>query len=366
MERPTGFWSRQVTGPETADVTETGHIGLVGRVIKGLEAISAAGETTTEPTETRHALEHELGRLAAHGIGVRMWRGPDSSTRTHFEATLECTSGETAGLRITSETPTPAKRTWKAVVREPGAGARTQAVAWRDGRHDGLEEELDRLTGSIERTDGEADLQTLNEVAKASVRITDPERRTAAVLADPATPLATRRCSAELLGALTWIDAWSRQMPKRGAGGLQALVRRLSEKSSYATIQLTYQPNGTLLEAGVLIQTRGTPSEQLLAEGNRVMSRPNWTTAWAGVRAARWGELQLETQGTGRIALATLDEQKHGLGDRERVRKVLTALATHPEVAERGAIEKVLTESTDSATWVPLVNRQNAFDQGAR
>ena len=355
MDGPTGFWAGRVIGTDAADAAETGHIGLIGRVVNGLEAISAAETTGMGAARTRHALQHEMGRLAAQGIGIRASRA--GATPTHFEATLECGNGESAGLRITTETPRPTTMTWEAVVREPAAGAKTRAVGWRQNGEDGAEETRDALGESTEWTNGEAVLETLNELATASVRMTEPGTPTAVVLADPPSPSSTRRCSVELLGALAWIEAWNRRRPKRGAGGLQALVRGLRDNSENATIQLTYQPNGELLEAGILIQTRGTPAEELLVQGNRIISRPNWTTAWAGVRRSNRGKLDLETQGTGRVALAMLYEQKHALGERDRVQKVLSALATHPEVAKRAAIDKALTDSRDSGTWVPLINR---------
>ena len=364
MARPTGFWSGRVTGTDAADAAGTGHIGLIGRVVKRLEAISASENTGVGAAKTRHALQHEMGRLAAQGIGIQTSR--EGAAQTHFEATLECEDGGSAGLRITTETPTATTMTWEAVVREPATGARTRAVAWRQNGKDGAEETLGSRAESTEWTNGEAVLETLNELAKASVRMTEPQTPSAVVLADPPTPSATRRCSRELLGALGWIEAWNRGRAKRGTGGLQALIQGLSNNSENATIQLTYQPGGELLEAGVLIQTRGTPTQELLVRENRIFSRPDWTTAWAGVRATHAGKFNLETQGTGRVALAMLYEEKHALGERERVRKVLSAFATHPEVAKRAAIDKALTDSRNSGTWVPIINRLYAGSRGAQ
>ena len=364
------------------------HVDAVGTALGHLTEVRRDGRDRWEESAR---LVREIGRLAAHGLGIRC-----EQRNTHTMGSIEETilEVEIATIQDAERVDQRVDVVWRRQAFRDGKSschAQFRTVGkidvmpvWRDAtgyeprvgealesaiaaaREAGLPPPLDRIlqerpgpwreqiaarTGSDLRGSENkgGSLQELNAQANKCQSLSSPENGFG-VLARTGSLKAMEACAATLGTALDAARRWETHGCRDGLCGLATVVGNAG-----GDLRLTYAGHGTrVLAIEIGCETRAAHRLREVPEDEEVLiSNAETTTASVGV-ANRTGALGDEYTGQGRAVMAMLDEQRAPGKYGEKVSAMLKRIAEHPEVITYDAADAA--SDREDGTWSDLIN----------
>lgn len=294
------------------------HAGLVIAAVRRLETAAADGHT---PRQRIRRVADAVGRLAAHGVAVRVVRRrtveePDGYPRV--EAVLRKETGEDAAVHVE----------W--MGRDAGVAwdEYGDSADWQDpceerplsawlGREGAREEQPPEEVETIGR---------LGALGPAVSALSEP-RTAGEMLAETPPARVLGRGAKGIEEGLAAIRRWKEWCPEApDPGTLDALVRQLGTHSQ-STLRLDRDPQGRVVLVELRCHTnRGLRLKRGAYPGS-MTTAVEYFPPWIAIERGTDDEWELETDEWGDACLAYLDENGSAFRDRLVVRETLAEVA---------------------------------------
>ena len=309
--------------------------GVAEQVARAVES----NEKQPEEMRRNHAAE-AVGTLLGCGIYLRAQPGPGPDASTLTIRTGQASGDNDEELVIEARQPAGKACEWNARINGPATTSPEpeQQRRRRDDAHNGTDE---------------ATATAVARLARAAIRMAVPPTAWLAWISTLhfAGVAEALECLARTQRAIGIVDSWQRQAPNR----IRTLTAALAE--ARCGLQIRHNEGGPV--NGISLTVPRTTLGQLRdAENNHTVSDGATPVTLIGIRVYNHGiPPTIEADAEGRTLLGMLENDEGRTTARNKLRAALSAVAWHPDVATRQALDRARTRGarrvlTIGETWL--------------
>ena len=301
---------------------------LLPGVAEQVDRAVESNEKQPEDMRRNHAAE-AVGTLLGCGIYLRAQSGPGPDAATLTIRTGQASGDNDQELVIEARQPAGKACEWNARINGPATSGAEPEQQRR--RHDGARDTIDEATATA-----------VARLARAAIRMAVPPTAWRAWIATLhfAGVAEALECRARTQRAIGIVDYWQRD----GANQIRTLTAALAE--ARCGLRIRHNEAGPI--NGIALTVPRTTLGQLRdAEHNQIVSDRATPVALIGIRVYNHGiPLTIEAEGEGRTLLGMLQDDEGRTTTRNKLRAALSAVAWHPDVATRQALDRARARGT--------------------